>query len=207
MTDLISPKTDRRAFITKILPGCAMTCLGTQAVLSSVVSGDRTSMQEEIHKFKEPVGRVPTRLQMTMTRYGDFIQLARALENEMGKDKLIEFLKKTTTERLLEVGKNQASRSPDDSFETYVKQFRGGYENSLTKEVVEDTDKAFELKVTECLWASAFHGMNAGDLGHAWVCWGDYAWARGFNPKIEMVRDKTLMQGDDCCNHRYLWKG
>jgi hypothetical protein len=25
-----------------------------------------------------------------------------------------------------------------------------------------------------------------------------------FNPDIKMVRDKILMQGHDCCNHRYL---
>lgn len=207
MVDLTLLKTGRREFMTRILPGCAMTCLAPKAVFSSVDSEARSYLQEEKHKFKQPIGRVPTRLQMTMARYQDFIQLARALEKEMGKDKVIEFLKKTTTERLLEVGRNQASRSPDNSFETYVKQFRGGYENSLTKEVVEDTDKVFELKVTECLWASAFLGMNAGDLGHAWVCWGDYAWAEGFNPKIKLIRDKTLMQGHACCNHRYVWQG
>jgi len=32
------------------------------------------------------------------------------------------------------------------------------------------------------------------------------AFARAFNPQFEMVRDKTLMQGHDCCSHRYLWK-
>ena len=198
--------SSRRTFLTKALPGCAVACVVAKPLFSCPVSG-RASSQEEIHKFEKPVQRVPTNIQMTMARYGDFVRLARALEKEMGKEKLIEFLKETTTERGLEIGKNQASRSPDNSLDTYVNQFRGGYENSLTKEIVEDTEKAFELKVTECLWASAFHRMDAGDLGYAWVCFGDYAWARGFNPKIEMVRDKTLMQGHDFCNHRYIWKG
>jgi len=39
------------------------------------------------------------------------------------------------------------------------------------------------------------------------VCHGDYAWAEGFNPDIKLVRDKTLMQGDSICNHRYVWQG
>lgn len=39
------------------------------------------------------------------------------------------------------------------------------------------------------------------------MCFGDFAFAKAFNPNIEMVRDKTLMQGHACCNHRYLWKG
>ena len=61
--------------------------------------------------------------------------------------------------------------------------------------------------MTECIWAKTFLDYKLGDIGHAHVCWGDYAWAQGFNPKIRMVRDKTLMQGHACCNHRYLWEG
>jgi hypothetical protein len=60
---------------------------------------------------------------------------------------------------------------------------------------------------TECLWAKTFVDAGAGDLGNAAICHGDYAFARSFNPGIEMVRDKTLMQGHAYCNHRYLWKG
>ena len=74
-------------------------------------------------------------------------------------------------------------------------------------EIVEDTEKAFELKITECIWASTFLNAKAGDIGYASVCFGDYAWAEGFNPKIKMIRDKTLMQGHELCNHRYVWLG
>ena len=66
---------------------------------------------------------------------------------------------------------------------------------------------AFEMKVAECLTASTFLAQNAGDIGYALVCWGDYAWAEGYNPKIKLVRDKTLMEGHAYCNHRYIWTG
>ena len=69
------------------------------------------------------------------------------------------------------------------------------------------TEKAFELKVTECIWASTFLEANMGEFGYAWICWGDYAWAKSFNPKIKLVRDKTLMQGNDYCNHKYIFEG
>ena len=74
-------------------------------------------------------------------------------------------------------------------------------------EIVENMDTAYELKVTECIWASTFLAAKAGDIGYASVCIGDYTWAEGFNPKIKLVRDKTLMQGHDICNHRYIWTG
>ena len=92
------------------------------------------------------------------------------------------------------------------SFETFVAQFRPPrYERTLTHEVVVDTEDTFELRVTECVIAEVFiqAGMG-GEIGHAAVCNMDYAWPPAFNPAIRMERSKTLMQGHDCCNHRYL---
>jgi hypothetical protein len=36
------------------------------------------------------------------------------------------------------------------------------------------------------------------------VCNMDFAWPRAFDPSFRMERTKTLMQGDDHCNHRYI---
>jgi hypothetical protein len=77
----------------------------------------------------------------------------------------------------------------------------------LTMEIVEDTERAFEIKVTECIHADAFLHYEAGDIGFAKVCYGDYAWAEGYHPKIRLTRDKTLMEGHSYCNHRYTWIG
>ncbi len=49
-----------------------------------------------------------------------------------------------------------------------------------------------------------FREEGAADIGYAGICHPDFAAASGFNPKIKLIRSKTLMQGDDCCNHRYV---
>jgi hypothetical protein len=76
----------------------------------------------------------------------------------------------------------------------------------ITFEVVERTDRVWEIKVTECLMAKTFREAGAADIGYAVQCSGDPALCRGFNPKIRQLRTKTLMQGDDCCNHRWVWE-
>ncbi len=43
-----------------------------------------------------------------------------------------------------------------------------------------------------------------GEVGHAAVCNMDYYWPPAFNKSFKMERDKTLLQGHDHCNHRYL---
>jgi len=50
-------------------------------------------------------------------------------------------------------------------------------------EIVEDTETAFEIKVTECIWATTFRQAEAGDFGYAAICFGDYAWAEGLIQK------------------------
>ena len=97
----------------------------------------------------------------------------------------------------------------DINGEKFVNMFslKKDWEGILKMEVVEDTETAFELKVTECIQAACFIKHDSADIGYANVCWGDYAWAEGFNPKIKLVRDKTLMEGDSYCNHRYIWTG
>ncbi len=198
----------RREFITRAVPACSIACLGGGGILSWTPFKANAFFQEEKHKFDKEYERKITYKDFWFARFREFINLTKAMEKEMGKDKLIEFLKKTTTEKWIKRGQEHANRSPDNSFKTYVNTFRPPrYEAQLTHEVVVDTDTVFELKVKECLTSWVFRQADAADIGYAYICFGDYAWAEGFNPKIKMVRDKTLMQGQDYCNHRYVWTG
>jgi hypothetical protein len=200
-------ESNRRQFITRVIPACAAGCFGCGLFPALAASGQESASSEAEHMFDNEFERKLTYRQFYASQYRAYIRLAKALSQDLGKDKTLELLKKYTAERMLRVGQAQAKRSPDDKFSTYVAMFKDpeGYKNTLTKEAVEDTDTVLELKVTECIWASTFLAAEAGDIGYAGVCYGDYAWAEGFNPRIKMIRDKTLMQGHDCCNHRYIY--
>lgn len=58
--------------------------------------------------------------------------------------------------------------------------------------------------MTECLWAATFRAAGAEDIGYATICHPDFATTTAFNPRMRMIRTKTLMQGHDCCNHRWV---
>jgi len=101
-----------------------------------------------------------------------------------------------------------AQRAPDTRFYTLMQAFRNPNPNALMTnttvwEVIEDSANAFEIRVSECLAATIFHEQGAPELGYATICHADYGLPQGFNPDIHLVRDKTLMEGDDCCNHRF----
>jgi hypothetical protein len=136
-----------------------------------------------------------------------FIPVLKFVSEEIGKEKLIPMLKRFSAARGKEVGEMLAKQYGGNDFPTWKKIFNPDnpiYKTSLTFNVAEEKEDVYEINVTECIWASVFLKAEAGDLGFASVCFGDYAMATGFNPDFKMVRDKTLMQGHSCCNHRYL---
>lgn len=199
-----SHDTSRRKFITSVVPVCVAACIFKCNNIAMAQTVDKNDEQIK-HKFDRKYDREISYREFYATRYSEFIKLAKALEKEWGKEKLFNFLKKSKEERAFSYGQKQAKKNGDNSLASYVKQFRPPkYQNTLTHEVVEDTNTAFQIKVTECIWAETFLDADMGDVGYAHICFGDYSWTKGFNPKLKMERDKTLMQGHECCNHRYI---
>jgi len=196
----------RRNFLSKVMSVCAVSCFGTGKVLCMNPKITKNLMQPEKHKFDTeiPDMKLTPRVLLRFQNQ-NFIKFARFLELELGKEKMLELVKKSATHELLKFGKMQAKQFGKNDLKAYTAQFKGPrMQSAITYKTIEDTDKVFEIEVAECLVAAVFLQAKAADIGYASVCWGDYAWAEGFNPKIKLIRSKTLMQGDAYCNHKYV---
>jgi hypothetical protein len=138
--------------------------------------------------------------------YEGLIQLVQVLKSEFAEPELVRLLNLMSENNGRQVGARQAQHSPDTSFQTFVQVFQPpNFANTLTHRVVEDTEKVFRLEVTECVFAEVMQNAGlGGEIGHAAVCNMDYYWPAAFNPNFKMDRTKTLMQGHDICNHRYI---
>jgi hypothetical protein len=73
------------------------------------------------------------------------------------------------------------------------------------------TDK-IQMHCTYCPWVEVAKAAGATEIGYQLICRSDEAIVAGFNqaarphePKINFTRTKTLMQGDDCCDHCYTY--
>jgi hypothetical protein len=203
----------RRDFLLRGLPLCALSGLALARLpLLGQTAAQRPPAAPATHKFDAEMPRKLTlRLAFRMQYGAAFIPYLEFCVKAAGREAVIANLKAYADDGAGPGAADNAKRLGGNSFAHLKKLFAptGGppFGSTLTFTVAEDTDTVHELKVTECLWARTFLDAKAGDLGYAGICFGDYAFAKAFNPAIEMVRDKTLMQGHDCCNHRYLWKG
>lgn len=75
--------------------------------------------------------------------------------------------------------------------------------DDLDYTIEEQTPEHMCMKVTRCMWADEMRKLDAGDIGYVFSCCWDYGFCQGLNPAIQFTRTKTLMQGDDCCDHTY----
>ena len=203
----------RRELLVGAAPACALGCIGMalrpERLVAALAAEEAPAAGQETHKFdlKNPMELS----QRELTRRGNrnSIMLIRFLRREFGDEELIRLLLAYSSELGTAQGAAQKEAFPDNSFATFTAQFRPpNFANTLTHEVIEDSETVFELRVTECIWAEVWReGGVDGEIGHAAVCNMDSSWPAAINPKLRMEPDRTLMQGHDHCNHRYIQDG
>jgi L-2-amino-thiazoline-4-carboxylic acid hydrolase len=206
---LAGPISGRRDFLRAVLPGGALLCLGGgRCLIGSPQVQGKPAEPGQKHKFQQDAGLSVT--QVFSFAYLPQLGLLRGLEKEIGSETFAAMVKRIIDEETEKEFAEFAKKAGKNDLEAFTARFRRKgtlFDKTLTYEIVEDAPKAFEIKVTECLWAKTYREAGAGDLGYLLSCYGDYATARGFNPKMRMIRTKTLMQGDAFCNHRYVIEG
>jgi hypothetical protein len=200
---------DRRHFLAQVIPACSLACLcaGRLAAAGSAEQDAPESVEQ--HKFNVEFEKKTSALQQATEENRYYIDFIKTLQSELEEEELIRLLNIHSADWGRRIGKQHAGASPDNSFKSFVANFRPPrYANSLTLEITEDTGKVFGLRVTECVWAKVFRDAGlGGEIGHAALCNMDYSWPQSFNENLKMERTKTLMRGDDHCNHRYVDTG
>jgi hypothetical protein len=206
MTEQKNHGFDRRSLLTQLVPACSLVYLASGSLLALAGTEQETPPDTATHKFDVKSSLEMSTMQRVAMQNRSFIGFIKTLQQEMDSKELLRLLNLYSAEVGRQVGAGQARNAPDTSFQTFVSTFRPpNFASALTHEIVTDTEKVFELRVTECVWASVFRDAGlGGEIGHAAVCNMDYYWPPAFHQSFKMERDKTLMQGHDCCNHRYL---
>lgn len=195
---------NRREFVTRATSACSMFCFGGGSLFALFRSGQEASTSPEKHKFLRDTGMSYDELfKFTVGRI--LIPTIGAVGAKVGIDVVQEAIFEGFKKRLAARAKNMPKRGLADFTQNFKSQDPYNV-NTWTKKILQDTDNVFEMRVSECLWAKTFREADAADLGFKIVCSLDYVTAETFNPKIKLIRDKTLMQGHDCCNHKYIFQ-
>lgn len=195
----------RRGFVMRAVPVCAALALSPKHLMAMTLSGDEIVSESPSHKFL--ADSEMTFEAVYRFRFSHYARLMKLLRDEIGQGKFMEMLQNAAAKLGAEYGKSQAESVENNDLASYIaipEESKRFWEHVCTEEVIESSEFRHEVRITECLWAKTFRDADAADIGYASICHPDFAMTEGYNPKLKLVRTKTLMQGDDCCNHCWV---
>lgn len=134
--------------------------------------------------------------------------LINGYSDKIGKDRAHLIAKEVICHDAAESGRAMACRFSGNSLQELrrVVEEVWAEDGTLSIENLKLEEKSLEFDVTHCEYAEMYKRMGIRELGDLLSCCRDFAFMDGFNPEIELLRTKTIMQGDAFCDFRYRQK-
>lgn len=136
------------------------------------------------------------------------LEILLELRNRFGEE-VIEIAGKARLavhERWMEELSKDSTSRPSDVFKHSAFSVTTADTDLLVYDVVEDSSQRFEVRIKKCKYADFYRENGSPEIGYAMHCALDFGEAEAFGSGILLERTKTLMQGDDYCNHCYELK-
>jgi hypothetical protein len=106
-------------------------------------------------------------------------------------------------------GQEFASKEPGGvtSMAQFIKLYElWTHDGALEIEVLQADDQTFNFDVTRCKYAESYKQMGLGAIGHLMSCNRDGTFCQGYDPRITLERQHTIMAGAPRCTFRYGYK-
>lgn len=133
--------------------------------------------------------------------------IVRAFAAEIGEEITYDIVRRTMQSISRDLGTIQSKRFGDgleNLKSSCISKWSLGGE--LETIVHEDSSDILSFDVTRCEFANLYNDLGYGKIGALISCDRDAAFLEGFDPTLELIRDKTLMDGDSLCNFCYRKK-
>ncbi|MCL2499829.1 MAG: L-2-amino-thiazoline-4-carboxylic acid hydrolase [Defluviitaleaceae bacterium] len=169
----------------------------------------KADLTPEIEKLIEE--RVKAKEKEMIKGFDDFMfnklgKIIRAMKERFGEE-AYGVIVETNREEVKQQWRKKAEDHGDSSIESLIKLlWEPLNEHNGFGYTMEKTDEGVQMTCTRCPGAEIAQRLGCGKELYHEFCKNDWSIVEGFNPNIGFTMTKTLMQGDDCCNHFYYYK-
>lgn len=160
-------------------------------------------MEEVRSSFEEQMLQKMTGLNRFHTK--DKIDLLNSLRERFG-DEVIQIVEEVECRKAELEWQLIAKNNHDNSMEAFLRLFWEPLRAKGFEYTCEAAENGVQMRCTKCPAYEMAKELDAADWLYHHTCSIDQSIASGFNPCIGFRRTKTLMQGDDCCDHFYYMK-
>ena len=133
--------------------------------------------------------------------------LILAFVEEFGKDKVLKIVSRLIKSVARESGAELAQKLGNNTmgdFAEGLSAWKAG--GGLEMEELELTQTKYNFDVIRCRFVDMYKELGMEDLGFVLSCSRDFDLVEGFNPKMKLVRTKTIMEGHDRCDFRITFE-
>ena len=128
----------------------------------------------------------------------------RALSQRIGRDEALAILREVNQQEAFKRGQSMMKQKEQNGIEELVNEVASWGEGGVWEmEVLEHTPTTYFFNVIRCPYYERYRELGLEEFGVAFSCCRDEPFARVFNPQLELVRTKTIMEGADHCDFRY----
>ena len=134
--------------------------------------------------------------------------LIKAFMEELGSDKALMVVKRVIEPLAWESGNQLAIQMGGNSMHDFAKGMKTYWESggAYEKEELELSETKYDFNVKLCRYAEMYKELGLAELGFVISCGRDFEMIKGFNPRMTLVRTKTIMEGHDICDFRITLK-
>jgi len=124
----------------------------------------------------------------------------------LGREQAQEILGAAIEKAAIEQGESLADGGETSlrSFIDLMERWKAG--GALEMEVLHEADDRFDFNITRCRYAEMYREMGMGDIGHLLSCGRDGSFCTGYDPRIKLERNQTIMSGKSHCDFRYTFE-
>ena len=128
----------------------------------------------------------------------------RAMFKKIGKDDALVILKEVNEQEAFQRGQDMMKSEGQNGIEGLINEVASWGEGGIWEmDVLEQTSTTYFFNVHRCPYYEKYQELGLNEFGVQLSCCRDDPFARGFNPRLKLVRSKTIMEGDDYCDFRY----
>ncbi len=130
------------------------------------------------------------------------------MASELGEEKASEILSNAIRKAAVAEGKAFAKRAEGQtSLADFIKLYDLWTANGALEVTVLRADEThFDFDVTRCKYAETYREMGLGKIGRLLSCNRDGTFCEGYNARIKLEREQTIMEGAACCTFRYRYQ-
>lgn len=160
------------------------------------MENQKNFIQEQIYQRMVMLNRYHTQ---------DKAELLYALKECFGEE-VFRIVEKVECEKAVREWQYHAKQTEDNSIEALIRLLWEPLKEKGFEYTAEKQENGIQMRCTRCPVYEMAKEMDATELMYHHTCSTDECIASAFNPRIGFRRTKTLMQGDDFCDHYYFMK-